>query len=621
MMAALLVVLSVPCAASGQQTAGPVVIDDFEAGVKGWVLNDGLATRLGKATLPQVYAVSPGAPESRGKQAALLEFDEGQGTWASISKSVNGGAWADHGCTGIALWLRGDGSRRSVTLVLRSYVKVGETVTDTSYVKEVWLTTPGWLSLHTPFTAFKDREGRPIDESHLRAVKLFQFVKSGSWEPVRFTVDDLRAEAAAPPPKTAPPAEALLLDFDGLTDVSRLQHGVCLGSSWGRLLQDERFAAQLKAALASLGRPTVRLKLSDFYLPGHVGLRTTDFDRMLAWIRSAECEPLLTLDAPLATQGVTPETGWRDFGAFCAGLAGRRRTEPGTHYYEIGNEPLLSGQFRTIEAATEAYNALAAQILLADPQAAVGGMGFASPWDERLEYFVRNARTLRFVSFHFYGAHTAVASDEELFEAACRAEARDLPHQLVPAKVRELLDARSGPRAELWITECALSSAREANGEARDPRVRTHYGAAWVTAFTLAAAQSADRVLWFKAFGNGWGLLNEDGSGTPPLQALALLSRVLPAGAATSAPTHLGMPLFVAPAATPGVRYAILANAAKSARLTLNLSGTPGVEPQRLRRVDPTITTPTFDPLTPSPIQRLTLTGPGMAVLEAPVRK
>ena len=72
---------------------------------------------------------------------------------------------------------------------------------------------------------------------------------------------------------------------------------------------------------------------------------------------------------------------------------------------------------------------------------------------------------------------------------------------------------------------------------------------------------------------------------------------------------------------TKDVRYAIIANAAKASTITLNLSGTPSVEPLRLRRVDPTVTTPTFDPLAPSPIQRLTLTGPGVAVIEAPIGK
>ncbi len=593
-----------------------VLVDDFEGGIGGWTLNDGLAAKLGKATLPSIFAVSPGAPDSRGAQAALVEFTAGQGTWASVSKAVSGEAWLAGGCTGLALRLRGDGSRRSVSLVLRSYAKTGTTTTDTSYVKELWLSTATWQNLYLPFASFRTKEGTPIDEDHLRAVKLLQFVKTGTWEAVRFTVDDLRAEAAAAPQPPAPAAEALLVDFDGLERTNRLSHGVCLGSGWARVLQEELFAAQVKGALGALGRPTVRVKLSDFYLPGHLGLRSGELYRALAWVRSAGGEPLLCLDAPLAARGVTPEAGWRDFGAFCADIASHRRAEAGTRAYEIGSEPLLSGQFRTIEAATDAYNALAAQILLADPLAAVGGMGFASPWDEQLAYFVRNARSLSFLSFHFYGAHTPVAGDDDLFEAACRAEARDLPHQLTPTQVRELLDTRPGSRVELWITECALSSAREASGESRDPRLRNHYGAAWATAFSLAAAADVDRVLWFKAYGNGWGLLNDDGSSTPALQALTQLTRALPPGAGMGSPTHFGRSLFVLPASAKGERYVIVANAATSATVTLSLSGTPAVQPTRLRRVDPATSTG-FVPLTPSATQKLALTGPGMAVLEA----
>ncbi|MBM3472191.1 MAG: hypothetical protein FJX75_02820 [Armatimonadetes bacterium] len=599
----------------------PPVVDDFEAGVGGWTVNDGLAPKLGKATLPQVYSISPGAPETKGKRAALIEFAAGESTWASVTKSVSGAAWVDHGCTGLALWLRGDGSRRSVSLVLRSYLKFGETVTDTSYAKEIALTTPGWTKLHTPFPAFKDKQGQPIDEAHLRAVKLLQFVKTGTWEPLRFTVDDVEAETVAPPQPPAVPAEALLVDFSGLDRLSRLRQGVCLGSGWAAVLHDEAFAAKVKGALAACGRPMVRVKLSDFFLPGNLGLRSGELHQTLGWIRSAGGDPLLCLDAPLTAKGVTPEAGWRNFGAFCAEIAARRRSEPGARIYEIGCEPVESGQFRTVEAATEAYNALAAQVLLVDPAAEVGGMGFASPWDEYLRYFIANARTLKFVSFHFYGAHTPVATDEDLFEAACRAEARDLPHQLTPRQVRELLDARPGARPELWITECALSSARESNGDARDPRIRSHFAAAWTTALSLAVAADVDRVLWFKAYGNGWGLLNDDGTSMPAMQALSLLSRALPVGCGIGSPTNFGKPLFILASETKDARYVIIANAAKSSALNLHLSGTPPVQPTRLRRLDPTVTSPTFIPLAPASIEKLTLSGPGVAMLEAPTAR
>jgi len=622
MTAAVPLILWLGCGAPAQLGPSAVSIDDFESGVGAWSLNDGLAPKLGKATVPQIYPVTAGAPESKGKEAALVEFSEAQGTWASVSKAVSGEAWFGHGCSGIAIWLRGDGGRHTITLVLRSYLKVGDQVTDVSYKKEVALTTAGWFGLRAPFSSFKDDAGNAIDQSHLRAVKLFQLVKAGSWETVRFTVDDIRAEPLPPPQQPEASSEALLLDFDGLDRTSRLQPGICLGGGWAKPLQDEAFGARLKAALISLGRPLVKVKLSDFYLPGGIGLRSTDLDRVLALVRSAGCDPLLCLDKPPSTQGITPPNGWRDFGAFCASIAASRRAEPGARLYEIGSEPLEAGQFKTIEAATEAYNALAAQILLVDPEAEVGGMGFASPWDEHLSYFVEHARALRFLSFHFQGAHSAAASDEGLFEVACRGKAGDLPHQLTFPQVREMLDARPGPRVGMWITECALSSAREANGDARDPRIRTYYGAAWVTALSLAAAPHVDRIFWFKAFGNGWGLLNDDGTPAPAFQALTLLARGLPTGALMSTPTHYGKPLFVAPAATKDGRFVLIANGATSSVLDLQLSGTPKVEPARIRRVDPAVTEQLgFNPLAPSLTLRLTLAGPGSALIEAPLKR
>jgi hypothetical protein len=386
------------------------------------------------------------------------------------------------------------------------------------------------------------------------------------------------------------------------------------------LLTDEVFSVKVKGALAVLGRPTIRVRLSDFYLPGGLGLRTSDLDRILAWIRSAGGAPLVCLDQPLVTTGVKPEEGWRRFGAFCAEVAKRRRSEPGPHDYEIGSEWSSSGQFSTIEAATEAYNALAAQVLLADPGARVGGLGFASAWEEELRYFAEHARTLDFLTYHFYGAHAPVASDEDLFDAACRAEARDLPNQLTAAQVRDLLDQRPGRRVELWITECALNSARAASGEARDPRIRGHYGAAWAAAVSLATAASVDRVLWFKVYGSGWGLLSEEGTPTPAFQALSLLQRALPTGAAVGTPTRCGKPVFLAATATKDGRFVLLAHAARSSVAELALSGTPAIAPTRLRHLYPSAPSVVSHPLTPSPEQRLTLVGPGVAVLEAAPR-
>ena len=595
-----------------------VPIADFEAGVRDWGTNDDLVGQFGKSTIAEIYAVAPGAPDGGGSQAALVEFDAGQKTWASVTVPVKGSVWADKGCTGISLWLRGDGGRHQIDLVLRSYLKVGDTATDTSYVKTVSLTSADWFNLGAPFASFRNDEGQPIDDTHLRAVKLLQFVKTGSWRPLRFTVDQIRAERLPAPSQGQPAVGACLVDFDAGGRECLLQLGVCLGSDAMPRLRDQRFAARVKSSLALLGRCVVRVRLSDFYLYELEQLNSVELQNALSWIRSCGCEPLLCLDKPLPLSGVSPEKGWRDFGTLCARLAGLRRTEPGVHYYEIGSEPLLAGHFRTIQAATGAYNALAAQILLADPRGQVGGMGFASPWDERLRYFTENARTLSFLSFHFHGAHSPVAGDEELFDGACRGEAGDLPHQIAPAGIRKMVEERRGSATQIWITECALNSAREANGRARDKRIGTHYGAAWLGAFSLSVAPYVDRVLWFKVFGHGWGLLTDEGEATPAFHAAALLSRFAPAGATIGEPIRASRTALIAAVSNPTGRYVVVASGSPAASVELHLRGTPPVQPVRIRRVDPASPMPVFEPMAPSAVQRLALAGPSIAVIEAP---
>ena len=617
-MLAMAFLLILPSAAPAQRRAPAVLIDNLEAGVGKWTTNDGLVEENTKPTISAIYAISPGAANGGG-QAGLVEFAAGRKTWASVSREVSGSTWVDQGCTGLALSLKGDGSRSRVDIVLRSYLGPPGARVDTSFIVSVALSSREWRALRIPFSSFRSKEGAAPTEADLRGVKLLQFVKTGTWSALRFSVDEVMAQVL--PAVTRPDTfvGAVLVDFDRPGKESLLRHGVCLGSDAERLLGDERFAAEVTRSLALLGRTTVRVRLSDFYVRGEgQAVRTSALLNTLAWVRSVGCEPLLCLDQPLSRAGLSPAQGWREFGALCGAIASRRAGEAGHHYYEIGSEPLLSGQFRTVEAATTAYNSLAAQVRLADPTADVGGMGFASPWDDNLKYFVEHARELGFLSFHFYGAHSPIADDEDLFKAAHIGRAQDLPHQASLAEVRELVKER-GDDIEVWVTECALNSAREANGSARDKRIQGHYGAAWLTAFSLTVSPYVDRVLWFKAWGHGWGLLQDDGSPTPAFHAAALFSQYAPPGATVGTGILSGSEALIAPVTIGAGRYAVVANTAAELALQLQLNGTPAARPTRTRRVDPTTSGPTSEPTSPTSTQKLNLRGPGLAIIEAPV--
>ncbi len=617
MLPLLALLLIPPTDADAQRRAPAVLIDNFETGTSKWRSNDALAVDRARSTNAAIYAVAGDAPDG-GAQAALIEFTAGRNTWASVTTSVDGSTWVDNSCSGLAMWIRGDGPRRRIDLVLRAYTKDADgRAVDTSYTKTVSVSSDEWHALRVPFGAFKAKNGPALDTTALPDVKLLQFVKTGTWQPLRLTVDDIRAEVF--PATTAPVASAgaTLVDFDRGGSESVLQHGACLGSEYPRLLDDEIFSAKVMASLALLGRTTIRVRLSDFYDREGQLVKTSELLKILAWIRTIGGDPLLCFDQPLSRTGVSPAEGWRDFGALCAEIAKRRKDEAGAHSYEVGSEPLLSGQFRKIEDATDAYNALAAQIQHADPLAEVGGLGFASPWDDNLTYFVENARTLDFVSFHFYGAHSPIAADDDLFKVACRGEASDLPHQMSPQEVRELVAERD-PAIEVWITECALNSGREASGRARDDRIQDHYGGAWLTAFSISAAPYVDRVLWFKAYGHGWGLLRDDGTPTPAFHAATLFSRFVPLGATVGKPILAGASAVMAPVTTGAGRHVLIANSAEAQAFEIQLNGTPDVSPVRLRRFDPTTTSPVADPIVATSRLKLTLRGPGIAIIEAP---
>jgi len=214
-----------------------------------------------------------------------------------------------------------------------------------------------------------------------------------------------------------------------------------------------------------------------------------------------------------------------------------------------------------------------------------------------------------------------VAGDDSLFRVAASGRCEDLPHQLSFAEIRDLLRRRPGPEPQLWVTECALNSAREATGQARDARLRSTSGAAWMTALALSVAPYVDHLLWFKAFGHGWGLSNDDGTPGPGFYAAQLLARFAPAGATVGDTMLAGNNTLLAPVSTPSGRYVVIANSARSASLEVELRGTPPLPPVRLRRFDPTTPAPAFEPLSASSRQKLALTGPGLAIIEAPVSR
>ena len=526
-------VLLAAAVAVGHAHAISIVLDDFEAGVGAWRTNDAEAAGERPSEIAGIFTIAR-QTDGETEQAALVEFLAAEDTWASVSLPINGTLWAEHNIGQITLWLRGDGSENTIDFTIRS--TVGEERRDVSYVYKLPLTATEWQQRAIRLFAFQDEDGNTPDAEAIRNAYLLQFVKRGSWPTLTAYVDNLMAEpipgAAEPPPEERP--LSLTLDFSRTVSRMRGQFGVNLGEDAGPVLDRPAAAAALSRALEQITPSVVRLKLSDFY-----DERIGDYDivrlnRVINWVTDSGARALICLD-PARVEAEDGQGLHRDpdFATVALRLVALRRGGPHTRYYELFDRPLHNGQFDSIGALTEAYNRLARGVLLADPEARVGGPGLASAREEDLRSFVANASPLHFLSLHFAGAERAGVERDTLFEAALRGAGAEAPGQLTLRQVRGIAEAAPQPIADVFVTSLAMSAARE-DGGAADPRLTGNFGAAWTAAAVLSSSAAVDKFLHYRLFGDGWGLMTPRGRANPSYHAAWLLHTYAPRGATLS---------------------------------------------------------------------------------------
>ncbi len=604
-----------------------ILVEDFEDGISAWTTNDGDAgADPEKVRLCSIHLVSPGAPGVGGARCALIEFNQAENNWASVTTKVQGALWAKAGCNQLSLSLKGDGGHAPVRLVFRVVFEQEKVRKDLSYFHDLSLEHWDWRKFTIPLSAFKSADGRPLGREEVAHASMLQFVQSGRIERTRFFVDDLRVERgtariAGPPARPSREIE-VALSFDRVVGVSRLQIGVNLPARVVEALDDPAQLSALSDALSRLTPCTARLQLSDFYDFEHRRLDLNALERVLVWVRKTGATPLICFDLPAAWAAEKPEGDWgerhADFVQACRRVVQRQRGA-GRTYYELFDEPLLHGQFADVTALTSAYNALTQQIVREDPEARIGGPGLASPWQEHLRYFLREARTLHFLSFHFYGTHNGVTTDRELFDAAVGGRAADLPHQLSFRQVRELARRERSDPPEIFVTKLAANSLRSADGRARDSRCTSAFGAAWLAASLLPGSPHVDKAVYYRLFGDGWGLVAEDGAPLPPYQAALWARKFAPRG---STVCEIKTPAEGALAAawwTGAARHAFVVHgAAGDANFIVKLSGAGHPRAVQLDRFDERGITREALQLPGDGEYSIRLQGPGVAVLHLP---
>jgi hypothetical protein len=363
--------------------------------------------------------------------------------------------------------------------------------------------------------------------------------------------------------------------------------------------------------------------LSDFYNVPRRRVELDDLDRTVAWIENVGARPLICFDkAPDWLEG-SGTGSWLEqndeFVRLCVKVAQRSAATKSQRYYEVFDEPLTTGLFADVKELTQVYNELAVAIAEADPKGRVGGPGLDAAWRDHLQYFLKHAQLLHFLSFHFYGTHNSVTSGAELVRAARETRASDLPNQLTFAEVREL--ARSSRRTppEVFVTECAANSLRTEDGRARDPRLTQVFGAAWIATLQVAAASQVDKVCYYQLVGKGWGLLDDEARPNKVYPAVSLLAKHLPRGSTLCDLQAPGEGALAAAVSTPTARNIVLVHAAEGdATLSVQPTGLGTPATVRLVQFDSHGSGVTTKTLAPADQYDIQFRGPGVAVIEFP---
>lgn len=528
----LLITLATVAVPLPPASAVSIVLDDFSSGVNAWRTNDAQTAGQRPSDICAIYTVGRQI-DGRIDQAALVEFQEARNTWASVSLAVDGRLWAERGVGQISMWMRGDGSERSVDFTLRS--RVGEERRDVSYIYRLPLNSRQWQRRSIRLFAFKDAEGNAPTAEAITNAYLLQFVKTGTWPMLSLYVDELTVEPM-PGMEEQPPVVELPLsvrvDFTSAGTRLHGQIGASLGDDLRPVLDEQASSAALGRALEQLTPAVVRLRLSDYWDASEGGYDLIRLNQAINWVSDNGARAMVCLNPALvpAEGGRTtcPDPNFEDV---ALRLVAMRRGGPHLRYYELFDRPLLTGQFASVVELVGGYNRLSEAVLAADPEARVGGPGFASAWDTNVRSFLEGARTLHFLSLHFYGAHSVTASNSALLGAALHGVTSDLPEQLTLQEVRHLAQSLRRPMPEFFVTSMAMNSARRGDGSAADERIQQPFGAAWMATAALSASPWVDKLLHYRLYDDGWGMLDGRGRPTPAYHAAWLLHTYAPRGA------------------------------------------------------------------------------------------
>ena len=489
-----------------------VPVDFFEDGVAAWTRNDKT-----KSGLSDIVTMTPGATAT--SKAARLSFKSATGSWASISRPVDGASWARIGGRELVFSLNGSGDVKGVDLQLRA--KVGGADTVYSLPLPVKINNTKWRSVVVPLSEFKNAKGEPVTEQ-LNNVYLLQFAQGGDWTSRFFDVDDILVRGNGVPiaPKAAPVAATTAPTASTTPNTPTLPTGaVAVNVDFKRVAGTIRASANISVMAPYEATNTQSLELSQAYReaiatfsPKFVRLDVAaladltdssrpafNFTRLLSAVkrvRAVGAEPLIAITNP-------NEWGLdaKGYGVLAASAARALNPKSGSlaRYFEMA---IWSNDVKVSDAVAF-YNAGYGGIKAVSARLIVGGYGAPAGDVASQNAILSGAKGLDFLSSRYFSVNSGTPTDSTLL-----ADARTVTDLKTAAG---LLDKSRFKRAPLYITSANLSNARNAGDFVpSDNRLIGPIAGAWWAQFMGSGSRLADQIFHNDATNPEWGLLLVD---------------------------------------------------------------------------------------------------------------
>ena len=573
------------------------VLESFEEGTKQWFVQ---TKQSENEELPLVHLTTTSlTPPEGGKQAGLFVWRRAnRGDWGRFVFPLDGAQLSAKRAKGLTFWWVGDGGQATVSFIL-----VAERQGIERSFKVELTTPPTWQQVHLGWEAFRDEDETPATV-FVRYLKELRIERVGPFAPFFFIMDELATEVAAPSLPTI--SARAVVDFQQERQTNLLRWG----AHW-----DEK-------AILLLQDPTARKRIADLRL-GWARIfineltEKRDFETsaklVQTWavqVQRLNMVPVVTL-SPLKPEDL-PTGAFQQQVIFWV-----QRLLPTVRIYELFQRPSEPPLQLRPEALAIHFSALQEAMKQISPTIQVGGWGERGAWRGRLQLLFAKAPRPDFFTLHFYGAHNASISDEELMRAARETVSADLPDQVPLNRLDEWLRQIYPPSGvPFQVTECAPNAIRTRDGKPADERVTNSFGAAWLAALFTQMAGRCETLVHYKLAGDGWGLLDESGTPQPIYWSVWACNTYFPTGTTLVTAATNFAPLLILGGKTKTANNVLLVNtSSNTVDILLEAIGLERTRTVRVRVLQGR-EAPSYTELPPTSLVRVRLPAYGVGVVQ-----